>query len=453
VRLRRPNARPSPLRGHPALDARDLAVVHRAGRRAAWLAAALVAVSFLLCGGLVFLLVVTGQDRDTRAQLQSAAAHADDVGDPPEGISLLLRHSDGRTDVSPGAAPVLPYRPGIAAVLRAANPAAQVQDVGSSAGDFRVWTQRRRTPDGVVVAQAAMSLRPLEQERTRLLGGLLAAGALALVAAAALGALSGRQTASGLVGALRRQRQFVADASHELRTPLTVVSTRAQLLARHLANASVDEPTRRALTADVERLLADSSGLADVVEDLLAASEPATDGTGGTDLRTVAEEAVASLGPLGVERGLTITLADLGDGEPTDGAPVRVAAGTPPLRRSLLALIDNALRHSPPGGTVTVACGVRNRRGIVAVSDTGPGIPDGQRTRLFDRFASGESREEGPGITRRRYGLGLALVAETVHRFSGDITVETGPSGTTFAVSLPLRPDHDSRQDRHRAVL
>jgi signal transduction histidine kinase len=155
-----------------------------------------------------------------------------------------------------------------------------------------------------------------------------------------------------------------------------------------------------------------------------------------------------------VERGITITLAELRDGEPTDGAPVRVAAGAPPLRRSLLALIDNALRHSPPGGTVTVACGVRDRRGIVTVSDSGPGIPDGQRTRLFDRFASGDGREDGPGsTTRRRYGLGLALVAETVHRFSGDITVDTGPSGTTFAVSLPRQPDHDTRRDRHRAVL
>jgi len=417
-------------------------------------AAALVAVSFVLCGGLVFLVVVTGQDRDARTQLQSAAGHADDVGDPPPGISLLLRSPDGRTETSPGAPPVLPYRPGLTAVLSTGGPAAQLRDVDTAAGDFRIWTERRTGPDGVVVAQAALSLRQLEQERARLLGGLLAAGALALVAAAGLGALSSRHTVTGLVAALRRQRQFVADASHELRTPLTVVSTRAQLLARHLASAPVDEATRRALGADVERLLADSSSLADVVEDLLAASEPATGRSGCADLRAVAADAVASLAPLGVERGIAIELADLRDGGPGGpGGPVEVAAGAPPLRRSLVALIDNAVRHSPDGGTVTVACGMRDDRGVVVVADTGPGIPDGVRTHLFDRFSSGDRMADAGVSTspRRRYGLGLALVADTVHRFAGDIRVETGSQGTTFTLVLPRCTEH--RREVTRAVL
>lgn len=423
-------------RRRPVLDGRDRALVRRAGRRAAWLAAALVAVSFVLCGGLVFVVVATGQNRDTRAQLQQVAVQADDVGDPPEGIALMLEHRDGRTEVSPGAPPALPYRPGIAAVLARGGPAGQLSDVG----DLRIWTQRRTGAGGVVVAQAALSLGPIERERARLLGALLAAGALALVAAASLGALSGRQTVSGLVGALRRQRQFVADASHELRTPLTVVSTRAQLLARHLASAPVDEPTRARLTQDVDRLLADSAGLADVVEDLLAASEPATQAVGRVDLWAVASDAVASLGPLGADGGITIELARLGEGR----GPVEVLAGAPPLRRSLVALIDNAVRHSRPGGCVTVACGVRGDRGVVTVSDSGPGIPQGVRERLFDRFASGQHQaDDGPGGgTRRRYGLGLALVADTVHRFDGDVSVETGSEGTAITLVLPLFREH-----------
>jgi two-component system, OmpR family, sensor kinase len=447
----RPAFRLRPRARRPQADDGDLAVVRRAARRAAWVAAALVAVSFVLWGGLVFLVVVTGQDRDARTQLQSAAGHADDVGDPPSGISLLLRSPDGRTETSPGAPPVLPYRPGLTAVLSTGGPAAQLRDVDAAAGDYRVWTERRTGPDGVVVAQAALSLRPLEQERARLLGGLLAAGALALVAAAGLGALSGRYAVAGLVAALRRQRQFVADASHELRTPLTVVSTRAQLLARHLASAPVDESTRGVLAADVERLLADSSSLADVVEDLLAASEPAIGSSGCADLRAVAADAVGSLASLGVERGIAIELAELRDGDP--GGPVEVAAGAPPLRRSLVALIDNAVRHSPDGGTVTVACGMRDDRGVVVVADTGPGIPDGVRTHLFDRFSSGD-RMADAGVstsTRRRYGLGLALVADTVHRFAGDIRVETGGQGTTFTLVLPRCTEH--RRKTARAVL
>ena len=416
-------------------------MVHRAERRAAWLAAALVAVSFLLCGGLVVVVVVTGQDRDVRAQLQNATINADDVVDPPAGISLLLRRPDGAEQLTPGAPSVLPYRPGISAVLASGGPASEVRDLDSPRGDFRLWTQRRSGPDGVIVAQAAMSLGPLEHERTRLLGALLAAGALALVAAAGLGALSGRQTASGLVSALRRQRQFVADASHELRTPLTVLSTRAQLLARHLADAPLDEATRAALVADVQRLLADSAGLADVVEDLLVASEPMSGAGDCADLAAVALEAVADLRALGTERGVVLRSTTGDFGSPKEGEDIAVAIGAAPLRRSLVALIDNAVRHTPQGGAVTVACGVRRGRGVVTVSDTGPGIPEGVRARLFDRFAPGDPVDDHEvGAGRRRYGLGLALVSDTVHRFAGDLDVQTGPDGTTITLSLPVCP-------------
>jgi two-component system OmpR family sensor kinase len=120
-----------------------------------------------------------------------------------------------------------------------------------------------------------------------------------------------------------------------------------------------------------------------------------------------------------------------------------------------VALIDNAVRHSPPGATVTVACGLRDGRGVVTVSDSGPGIPEGVRAHVFDRFASGD-RQAGDGAeavagTRRRYGLGLALVADTVHRLDGDVGVETGPAGTTFTLVLPRCPHHDGRG--HGAVL
>lgn len=415
----------------------DLAMVRRAGRRAAWLAAALVAVSFVLCAGLVLLIVVTGQDNATRRQLAAAADHADDVSDPPSGIALLLRQPGGRIERSAEAPSVLPYGPGIAAVLRPGAAAVQERTVDTDAGDFTIRTQRRPVPGGVAVVQAAASLQPVEEERTRLGWGLAAAGAVALLAAAVLGAVTGRQTVRGLVAALRRQRQFVSDASHELRTPLTVLSTRAQVLRRRIEAAALDDRDRTVLTGDVDRLLADSARLADVVDDLLAASEPDAGASDVVDLRATAAETVSSLAPLGAERGIALALTGL-DGEPLP-AVLEVRAEGSSVGRSLVALIDNALRHSPDGGTVTVACGTRGSRAVLTVTDQGPGIPEPLRDRLFDRFASGDRQADDAAraAPRRRYGLGLALVADTMHRCGGEVAVASCSGGTTFTLTFP----------------
>ena len=418
----------------------DLALVRRAGRRAAWLAAALVAVSFLLCAGLVLVVVVTGQDRASRSELAAAVARADDVSDPPAGIDLLLRRPDGGIEVTPGAPSVLPYRADLGAVLRPGAPRVRERDVASPAGDFRVRTERRTVPGGTEVVQAAAALRPQEAERARMFGGLAAAGLVALLAAGALGVVTGRQTVRGLVSALGRQRQFVSDASHELRTPLAVVSTRAQLLRRHLDAAALPDDVRRVLVSDVDRLLADSARLADVVEDLLAASEPLSPASGSVDLRAVAADAVAGLAPLGLDRNVALELTGLDGGPPGQAPPLAVRAGGPPVRRSLVALIDNAIRHSPQNGTVRIGCGARGSSAVVTVSDAGPGIPGPLRDQLFDRFASGDRRADdgAASSTRRRYGLGLALVADTMHRIGGDVVVDTGPGGTTFTLTFPM---------------
>jgi two-component system, OmpR family, sensor kinase len=419
----------------------DLVLVRRAGRRAASLAAALVAVSFLLCAGLVLVVVVTGQDRAARGELAAAVARADDVSDPPAGIDLLLRRPDGRIEVTPGAPSVLPYSSDIAAVLSAGAPAVREREVSSPVGDFRLRTERRTVPGGTAVVQAAAALRPQEAERARMFGGLAAAGVVALLAAGALGVVTGRQTVRGLVGALGRQRQFVSDASHELRTPLAVLSTRAQLLRRHLDAATLADELRGVLVTDVDRLLVDSARLADVVEDLLAASEPLTPATGSVDLRAVAADAVAGLAPLGLDRNVTLELTGLNAGPPEQASPpLAVRAGEPPVRRSLVALIDNAIRHSPENGNVRVGCGARGSSAVVTVSDAGPGIPGPLRDQLFDRFASGDRRADdgAASATRRRYGLGLALVADTMHRIGGEVTVDTGPGGTTFTLTFPM---------------
>ena len=436
--------RPSQRRpGRKAAGDPDRLLVRRAGRRAAAQAALLVAASFLLCGGLVLLVVVTGQRRAADAALRAAVSRADDVTDPPEGVTLLLRSADGSIAVTPGARAVLPDRADLAAVLDANGPAVRVRDVHTATGEYRVRTQRHRTPAGVVVAQAALSLKPEHDERARLLTALAAAGGLALLAAAVLGAATGRRTVRGLVDTLGRQRRFVADASHELRTPLTVLSTRAQLLRRSVRAARLDPATREALTAETERLVTDSTRLADIVDDLLTASEPSPPHAPPTDLPAIAADVVAALAPLAADKGVTLALPRTGlPAEESHGGPgLLVQGGGTAVRRSLAALLDNAVRHAPLGGTVTVTVTGTADVGTVRVTDNGPGIPAEVRSRLFDRFSSGERHAEHttPPCAPRRYGLGLALVADTVHRVGGTITVDTGPDGTAFTVTLPRR--------------
>jgi two-component system, OmpR family, sensor kinase len=424
--------RPPPVwgrRGDP-----DLALVRSAGRRAAGQAAMLVAASFLLCGGLVLLVVVTAQRHAADSQLRAAVSRAEDVSDPPQGVSLLLAQPDGSIAVTPDARSVLPVRADLTAVLDPHRPSARIRDVHTPAGEFRVRTQRRPTAAGVVVAQAALSLQPEHAERARLLAALASAGGLALLAATALGAVTGRRTVRGLVDTLSRQRRFVADASHELRTPLTVLTTRVQLLNRHVTAARLDPSAREILTADAQRLITDGTRLAEVIDDLLAASEPSPPDAPPTDLPAVAADVVAGMAPVAASQGVTVRLA-------AADPRLQVKGGSTAVRRSLLALLDNAVRHSPAGATITVSVVGTADAGTVTVTDTGPGIPPDVRSRLFDRFSSGErpGRAAEPPEVSRRYGLGLALVADTVHRVGGEITVDTGPTGTAFTVTLPRR--------------
>ena len=103
------------------------------------------------------------------------------------------------------------------------------------------------------------------------------------------------------------------------------------------------------------------------------------------------------------------------------------------LHRALTALVDNALRHAR--STVSVAAARVRDHVVVTVTDDGPGIDPQVAPRLFDRFAAGTSAAE-PG--RRRYGLGLALVAEIAAAHRGDVDVGA-PPGTTLRITLPCR--------------
>jgi two-component system OmpR family sensor kinase len=174
--------------------------------------------------------------------------------------------------------------------------------------------------------------------------------------------------------AMRTQRQFVADAAHELRTPLTALQLQVQLAQR----ARSDEE-RTAAFASLEGGLKRATHL---VQQLLtlarqepeAADEPST----VIDLAALSAQVVAEYALLAAARGIDLGLAR--------SDPARVLGHEAGLRALLTNLVDNAIRYTPGGGQVDVTVRHEHDRVVVAVRDTGPGIPAHERERVFDRF-------------------------------------------------------------------
>jgi two-component system OmpR family sensor kinase len=398
----------------------DQVMVERAARSLALRAAALVALAMLLLVGLVTFVVVRGQARAADDLLTTTAATADDVGDPPPGTWLVLVHN-GQVISTPGLPTALAPR---LSELRARPETSLVfSDVNvDDSGAYRVATQRQT--DRIV--QVVLDRSAERADRSRLLKAMGAASVLALLLAGALGALLGRRAVRPLADALELQRTFVADASHELRTPLTLLSTRAQLLDQAVQQGEVSDEVRR----DSAGVVSDVQRLGEVLEDLLLAADPA--GQEPVDAVDVGElvRAAADSAQAHAERAGVVLTAHVEPGVAPGATRVLGAAGA--LRRAVLALVDNAIDHTPSGGTVSVT--VQRRRGdvVVQVSDTGPGIDPAAAKDILRRFHSGGQR-----AGRAHYGLGLALSNDVANRHGGQLRLVDSPVGATFALSLP----------------
>jgi signal transduction histidine kinase len=248
-----------------------------------------------------------------------------------------------------------------------------------------------------------------------------------------------RRSTRPLTEALQAQRAFVADASHELRTPLTALISRIQL-AQHRVERGGDVA---GALADLRR---DAEVMNAVLTDLLLAAEAAggqpADSGAVASVAAVARDAVTVIQPRADAAHVPVTI-DVPDG--TDAAADATA-----LTRALIALLDNAVRHSEPGAPVAVIARTTAGRVEVRVADHGSGIA-GDPERLFERFARGPAGADdaphgtgdGHPESTTGFGLGLALVRDTVTRFGGTVRVEhtsvaASDHGTTFLVTLPI---------------
>jgi signal transduction histidine kinase len=221
------------------------------------------------------------------------------------------------------------------------------------------------------------------------------------------------------------RRDFVANVSHELRTPLTAIRGYVEALGEDDVTSEERRQFLNIISRHAERMER-------LVKDLLRlarldAGQETLDLT-ACDTRVLAQAVVADLArPLG-ERQQRVEIAIAAGAETVRGDQAK-------LHDALRNLVANAIAYSPEGTTVTIdACRVDGRVAL-SVSDDGPGIPEEDLTRVFERFYRvDKSRARDPGGT----GLGLAIVKHLVGLHGGDVTVENRPKGgARFTVVLP----------------
>ena len=216
------------------------------------------------------------------------------------------------------------------------------------------------------------------------------------------------------------QRAFIADAAHELRSPLTAVRLQIQLLDRATDEAAAREARAR-LGEAVDRAT-------HMIEQLLtlARSEP-RDVTGElkpVPLETPAAEAISDMHALAQSRHIELELR----AEPN----VWVRGDQAALRTLVRNLVDNAVRYTPEQGKVEIRVGSTDTGATLAVLDSGPGIPEADRGRAFDRFYRRAAAPEGGS------GLGLAIVKAIAERHGARIALDTAPlGGLQVTVTFP----------------
>lgn len=216
------------------------------------------------------------------------------------------------------------------------------------------------------------------------------------------------------------RNRFIANASHQLRTPFTVLQTQAsfglkspQIQQKNEALGAIFQEVRHG-TRLVNQLLSLST---------MEARAQASLATLPVDVVEVAQHVLEEQAALAQSRGIDLGLSH-------HPAPILILA-TPSLVHELVAnLVDNALRYTPPNGVVTVSVQRRTDTVILQVEDNGPGIPAGDRARVFERFCRLREADSAGS------GLGLSIVQEIVLALGGQITLSDPTAGTGLVVNL-----------------
>ena len=217
-------------------------------------------------------------------------------------------------------------------------------------------------------------------------------------------------------------RQVSSDIAHDLRTPLTRLRSRLE--------ASLHGPPGPAQAVAIEAALADLDAILETFAALLRIAQIESGARRAAfqtfDLCAVARTVVDAFAPSAEEAGQRLSLED--------GEPVMVDGDRELLTQMLVNLVENGLRHAGDQAQVRVRCRVQQGRAVLSVTDDGPGVPDAERERLFDRFHRLEASRSTPGS-----GLGLALVAAVAKLHGAEASLRNTDPGLEAAIAFPRR--------------
>ena len=217
-------------------------------------------------------------------------------------------------------------------------------------------------------------------------------------------------------------RQVTDNIAHDLRSPLNRM--RARLEVALLEDASAEERKRT-----LEETIAEADGLLKTFNALLLIGEAEaglpSDRMAAVDLAALCRDVCELYEPVAETKGLEF-VARVSEVPPVKG-------NGPLLSQALANLLDNAIKYTPEGGRVAVECSPSNRGAAIEVSDSGPGVPEGDRERVFDRFVRLEESRNSPGS-----GLGLSLVAAVARLHRGDLDLGDNEPGLRVRLVLPM---------------
>jgi len=315
----------------------------------------------------------------------------------------------------------LPDTTAVAAALAAGS---DLRTVSAGGDQVRLLTERvgadASAPGGFLQTGFVLNLH--NQQEAELLTTIVVTSLAGLLGAALVTLLVTRRALVPIRYAFATERRFVAAASHELRTPVAVIRASAEILQREDLVAEDGHSL-------VEDVISESDRLTRLVGDLLAlaAAEAGaiTIDRQPLELRSFVADLGRRADTMAQGRGAHLQV----DSGPPGAAPLPVLADADRLAQLVLILVDNAIDHSPDGGTVSLALravpDAQPPCADIVVTDHGPGVPVADRERIFEPFA----RLRGRTRTQSGTGLGLAIARLLADRHQADLSVDDAPQG------------------------